>query len=110
GLGAPGGDGGWARSAVGRSTALRPKVGRAGSGTLSRRGGAETRRGAGVGTPAGPTFCPASTADPAPECGRRGAATRRVEAAPGGRGRRPRGGAERAGARGGGGVGGGGAG
>ena len=84
-LGAPGGTGGWARSAVGRSTVLWPKAGRAGTGLLSRCDGTETRRAAGVGTPAGPTFRSRPPAASDAVCGGRVATTGRWTLPSGGR-------------------------
>jgi hypothetical protein len=64
---------------------LWPKAGRGGTGLLSRCGGTETRRGAGVGTPAGPTFRPPPAAASDPECGGRVATTGRWTLPSGGR-------------------------
>jgi hypothetical protein len=70
---------------VGRSTVLCPKVGRAGTGTVSRRGGTETRRGVGVDTPAGPAFRSPPPVASGPECGGRVATTARWRLPSGGR-------------------------
>jgi hypothetical protein len=77
--------GGRERSVMGRSTVLCPNCGRGGTEAGSRRAGAVTRCGAGVGTPAGPTIRSSRGADSARTCGGRVATTDRFRLASGGR-------------------------